>query len=135
MAKEEIIDYVLRHPKGNIGNGRRLLSYKKEGIDIQIWFANNTNIGSMLLFATGNSGYNIGLRNIASRKGLLLNRYGLWDNKGKLLASKTEEDIYFALGKSFKSPELRGLSSKDMREIWGVKSSTRILPEGCERLI
>jgi len=128
QGKQEIIDYAFKHPKGNLGNGRKVVSYRKEGIQIQIWFATHNHVGAMLLFATGSGSYNIGLRNLASRKGMVLNRYGLFKGQ-KILASRTEEDIYIALGKKYKDPELRGLSPKEMREIWGVSKDTRILPK------
>ena len=55
---------------------------------------------------TGPAGYNIGLRTVAKKKGLLLNQYGLFKNK-KHIAGKTERSIYTALGKKYKIPELR----------------------------
>lgn len=125
--KQDIVNYILSYDKGKVGNGRKIVSYRKEGIDIQIWFANRNNIGAMLFFTTGPANYNMWLRNLASMKGMLLNRYGLFRGQN-VIASKTEEGIYKGLGKTYKSPELRGLSSKEMKEIWRVSSNTRVLP-------
>lgn len=134
LAKQGIVDYTLSYDEGTVGNGKKLVSYKKEGIQVQIWFATPNNLGAMLFFTTGSHNYNMWLRRLALRKGLLLNRYGLWREE-ELIASVTEGDIYRGLDKTYKSPELRGLSPREMREIWGVNSNTRILPEGAKRLI
>ena len=62
----------------------------------------------MLLSYTGPFGAEIGYRVIARKKGMLLNQYGLFDRKtGKYIAGKTEAEIYKALGKNYKEPELR----------------------------
>jgi len=88
-------------------NGDKILSFKASLCNVDIYFATEDNWGAMLLFATGSGGHNIGLRRIAKHKfGWLLNQYGLWNGK-ECIASKTEEDIYKALEREYKSPELR----------------------------
>jgi DNA polymerase (family 10) len=123
--KGAIIFYASAHEKGKIGQGENLASYNVDGVEVDIYFATSKNWGAMLLYLTGPQKYNIGLRMVAKKKGLLLNQYGLWkvitrcvlgkkgeelpvDNVKILVASKTEEDIYRALGKEWKAPELRG---------------------------
>lgn len=124
-AKKEILDYASKQKKGHIGQGEKLASYNIDGAEVDLYFATKENWGAMLLYLTGPQKYNIGLRMVAKKKGLLLNQYGLWkvitrcvlgkkgeelpvDNMKILVASKTEEDIYKALGKEWKAPELRG---------------------------
>lgn len=76
-------------------------------IPLQIWFATTENWGAQILTRTGGKFYNIALRTIAKKKGWLLNQYGLFDEKNILLASKTEEDIAKALGKTLREPKDR----------------------------
>jgi len=62
--------------------------------------------GAALQYFTGNKEHNIKLREIAIKKGLKLNEYGLF-KKEKYIAGKTEEEIYKALGLRYMEPELR----------------------------
>ena len=50
--------------------------------------------------------FNIKLRQMAIKHGLKINEYGIF-KKEKLLAGKTEEDIFKILGMSYVEPELR----------------------------
>lgn len=63
--------------------------------------------GAALLYFTGSKNHNIRLRQLAIKKGLKINEYGLFDKKEHCLASKQEKDIYKALGLVFIPPELR----------------------------
>lgn len=67
--------------------------------------------GAALLYFTGSKEHNVRLRELAQKKGLTLNEYGLYKEsdkaKKKPVASKTEEDIYKALGLQYIPPELR----------------------------
>ena len=62
--------------------------------------------GATLLGATGSKGHLDALTRYARKKGLKLNARGLWKGR-RLMASKTEEEIYRALGLQFVPPELR----------------------------
>ena len=62
--------------------------------------------GSMYLYFTGPKAFGIGLRAKAKAKGMRLNQNGLFKN-GKCLASKTEEDMFKALGMKYIEPEER----------------------------
>ena len=80
------------------------------GEQVDIYQCDPEYFGAMMLFLTGSQKYNIILRMVAKRKGFKLNQYGLFDREtNKLIASKTEQDIYDALGIKFKPPELRNL--------------------------
>jgi DNA polymerase (family 10) len=71
--------------------------------------------GAALLYFTGSKDHNVHLREIAVKKGLRLNEYGLFADTGERpqerglrpLAAATEEQIYDALGLPFVAPELR----------------------------
>ena len=103
--KQKIITYLKK--KGRyLQGGEKRIAFKIEGIKVEVYYADSNNWGAMIMTYTGPAGYNIGLRTVAKKKGLLLNQYGLFKNK-KHIAGKTERSIYTALGKKYKIPELR----------------------------
>jgi DNA polymerase (family X) len=64
--------------------------------------------GAALIYFTGSKGHNVRIREMAVRKGLKLNEYGIFEAKeGTLLAAETEEDVYAHLGLPFIPPTLR----------------------------
>jgi DNA polymerase (family 10) len=62
--------------------------------------------GAALQYFTGSKAHNIKLRNIAKSRGLKLSEYGVFRGK-KMLAGKTEYDVYKILGLAYVPPELR----------------------------
>lgn len=62
--------------------------------------------GAAWQYFTGSKEHNVRLREIAVRKKLRLNEYGLYDGE-KRIAGKHEEDIYTKLGVRWVPPELR----------------------------
>ena len=64
--------------------------------------------GAAMIYFTGSKAHNVRIREMAVRAGLKLNEYGLFDAKtGRLLAAKTEAEVYAALGLPFIEPTLR----------------------------
>jgi len=64
--------------------------------------------GSAWQYFTGSKEHNVRLRERAVKRGRTLNEYGLADAKsGRVVASRTEEEIYAALGLPWIPPELR----------------------------
>ncbi len=67
--------------------------------------------GAALHYFTGSKEHNVHVRQIGIRKGLTISEWGVYEGtaakKGKLMASKTEEDVYAAVGLPFIEPELR----------------------------
>jgi DNA polymerase (family 10) len=71
--------------------------------------------GAALMYFTGSKDHNVRLREIAVKKGMRLNEYGLFrgteerpqDSGTRPEAAATEEEIYDALGLPFIPPELR----------------------------
>jgi len=64
--------------------------------------------GAALLYFTGPSGYNIGMRVRAKKMGFKLNEYGIFNRlTGAYLGGKTEDEVYKVLQKTPKLPELR----------------------------
>ena len=78
----------------------------KEGFDMDIRVVPARSYGSALQYFTGSKEHNIAIRRIAMDKGLKLSEYGLFHGP-KMIAGKTEEEIYKALGMEWIPPEMR----------------------------
>jgi DNA polymerase (family X) len=66
------------------------------------------NFGAALVYFTGSKEHNIVIRDIAIRKGLKINEYGVFTRESnKLVAGKTEEDVYKSIGLRWMPPEIR----------------------------
>jgi len=78
-----------------------------DGLQVDLRVVEPDSWGAALMYFTGSKEHNIRLRERAIRRGLKLNEYGLFDEAGKVLASKTEEDIYAALELEWIPPTLR----------------------------
>jgi DNA polymerase (family 10) len=105
---ESIMKYISQYSAGNIGRGSHHASYKKDGVEVELYFATEQNLGAMLMYATGTNQYNIMMRIYAKFKGMKLSQKGLFKD-GKMIAGRTEQEIYNALGKRWKEPSERGL--------------------------
>ncbi|MBN2454344.1 DNA polymerase/3'-5' exonuclease PolX [Candidatus Woesearchaeota archaeon] len=66
------------------------------------------NFGAALQYFTGSKEHNVAVRDIAIKKGLKINEYGVFKRKGnRLVAGKTEQEVYKAIGMQCMAPELR----------------------------
>jgi len=87
------------------------------GIQVDFRVVEEKCFGSALQYFTGSKAHNIKLRELALKKGLKINEYGVFrieDNKK--IGGEKEEDIYEILGLQFIPPELR----EDQGEIEGA---------------
>lgn len=78
----------------------------EEGVNCDLRVLNENQYGAALLYFTGSKYHNIAMRNIAIRKGMKLSEYGLFKGN-KVVASKTEQEIYRKLGLNYIEPEMR----------------------------
>ncbi len=78
----------------------------KEGFDLDIRVVPANSYGATLQYFTGSKEHNIATRKIAIEKGLKLSEYGLFRGS-KIIAGKTEAEVYEALGMEWISPEMR----------------------------
>lgn len=90
-----------------INGGEKKMDVDYKAMRFNIYHSEIDSWGAMLFFLTGPSGYSIAYRRRAKERGYKLDQYGLWDGE-ELIASRTEEHIYKALGKEYKEPEMRG---------------------------
>jgi len=77
------------------------------GLQADLRIVPEESFGAALQYFTGSKAHNIRLRERAVARGWKLNEYGLFAEDGSVIAGKTEEEIYRALGLSFIPPELR----------------------------
>ena len=102
----------------------------KEGFDVDIRVLPKRTYGAALQYFTGSKEHNIALRKIAIDKDLKLSEYGLFRGK-KMIAGKTEEEIYKALGMEWIPPELR----EDQGEIEAALQQAQGKPNGLPKII
>lgn len=82
----------------------------KSGLNIDLRIVPAESYGAALNYFTGSKAHNIALREIAIKKGMKLNEYGLFKISGKketFIAGRTEEELYKALGLHYIEPEMR----------------------------
>src|SRR5262245_66486204 len=79
----------------------------REGIQIDLRVVEPEAFGAALVYFTGSKQHNIRIREMAVRKGLKISEYGVFDDKAKRVAGKTEDEVYAAIGLPWIPPELR----------------------------
>jgi len=96
----------------------------RDGTQVDLRVVEEEAYGAALQYFTGSKEHNIKLRSLAIEKGWKLNEYGLFKKDlTEIVARRTEEDIYQALGLRIMPPELR----EDHGEIEAARNGT--LPE------
>lgn len=78
-----------------------------ENIQVDLRVLDKKSFGAALVYFTGSQDFNVKLRQLAIKNNLKLNEYGVFDNKSHLIASKTEKDVFKALGLAYIPPEMR----------------------------
>ncbi len=82
--------------------------------------------GASLLYLTGSKEHNVFLRTKAKKNGYKMNEYGVFRIRdGRLLAGKTEEEIYRLMGLKYIPPELR--EGKDEFELTKQKMISKLV--------
>lgn len=76
------------------------------GIQVDVRIVKPESFGAALLYLTGSKAHNIELRKIALKSRLKINEYGIFDGE-RLVAGKSEEEVYAAIGLPYIEPELR----------------------------
>jgi len=88
------------------GPTKSTVRLKENGMDVDLRTFNDESFGSALMYFTGSKETNVELRRIAIAKGYKLSEYGVFRGD-KLLAGRTEDEIFQTLGMSYIEPELR----------------------------
>jgi DNA polymerase (family X) len=90
-----------------IGRGETKSSVRLvNGLQVDLRHVPPESYGAALVYFTGSKAHNIELRRIALEKGWSLNEYGLTQGE-KVIAGRTEKEVYRALGMDWIPPELR----------------------------
>jgi DNA polymerase (family 10) len=109
---EGAIEKFVAHPKVHevLGKGANKASVRfgLEGLQVDLRALSAEHFGAALMYFTGSKEHNIHLRTRAQKQGMTLSEYSLarLDNN-EVVAAKTEEEVYAALGLAWIPPELR----------------------------
>ncbi len=97
-----VVDHVL-------ARGETKASFlTRRGLQVDVRVVRPDQLGAAMMYFTGNKGHNIKLRQRAIDRGMLLNEYALEEaGTGRVIASRTEEEVYRALGLPWIHPSLR----------------------------
>ncbi len=80
----------------------------REGIQVDLRVVEPECFGAALQYFTGSKQHNIRVRELAQRRKLKVNEYGVFDERtDRRVAGTTEEDVYAAVGLASMPPEIR----------------------------
>src|SRR5215472_10431340 len=113
--KQEDVDavsaHILKYPdiEETLAHGENKVSVRLvNGLQVDVRLLEKKSFGAALMYFTGSKAHNVALRGRALDMGWTLNEYALTTLKGgKVVASKTEEEIYAKLKLPYIEPELR----------------------------
>ena len=75
-------------------------------VQVDLRVVDPESFGAAMQYFTGSKHHNVRLRELAVKKGLKINEYGVFRGEKKI-ASETEEDVYESVGLRYIPPELR----------------------------
>jgi DNA polymerase (family 10) len=104
-----IADHFVKFPgiASILAKGEDKVSVKlKNDLQVDVRLIERSAYGAALHYFTGSKEHNVAMRDLAKRRGWKLNEYGLFQGE-KVLASRTEEEIFAKLGLPWIPPELR----------------------------
>ncbi len=110
---EQVMNYFVAMPEVArvLARGKtKSMVQLKNGLEADIRVLSEESYGAALNYFTGSKEHNVKLRELAMKKGLKLNEYGLFrlkNGKEEKIAGRTEKEIYEALGLEYIEPELR----------------------------
>jgi DNA polymerase (family 10) len=92
-----------------LAQGETKASVLTEGsLQLDLRVVKPSEYGSALQYFTGSKEHNVALRDMAKKRGLKISEYGIFNIKtDKNLGSRTEAEIYEAMGLDYIEPELR----------------------------
>jgi DNA polymerase (family X) len=106
-ASDAFVDYPMVDRVIERGS-TRVSVFLNNGTQVDLRVVRKEEYGAALIYFTGSKQHNIELRSLAIDNGWKLNEYGLVDAKSsKMLAGKTEEEVYSKLGLRWIPSELR----------------------------
>jgi DNA polymerase (family 10) len=106
---EKLADQLLKRapPAEVLARGDDKVSFKLPShMQVDVRMLPPESFGAALMYFTGSKEHNVALRARAQRQGLKLSEYGLYRGD-EIVAGRTEEEVYQALGLPWIPPELR----------------------------
>ena len=95
-----------------LARGDTKMSIRLQGrLQVDLRVVAEESFGAALQYFTGSKAHNVILRGMAKSRGLKINEYGVFRGD-KLVAGRTEEDVYAAVGLPWIAPELREARSE-----------------------
>jgi DNA polymerase (family X) len=79
----------------------------RDGVQVDLRVVDPESFGAALAYLTGNKPHNLRLREMAVKRGLKINEYGIFREDDERLGGELEEDVYRLVGLPFIPPELR----------------------------
>lgn len=108
---DAVAAHILKYPaiEETLAHGENKVSVRLSGgMQVDVRLLEKKSFGAALLYFTGSKEHNIALRGRANEMDWTLNEYALSTLKGgRVVASRTEEEIYAKLKLDFVPPELR----------------------------
>jgi len=107
---EKLMNYFVSFPEVDYIYGQgptKTMVRLKNGLDVDLRVVPEESFGAALAYFTGSKEHNIQMRELAIKRGWKLNEYGLFDKNEKMIAGRTEEEIYSALDLEWIPPEMR----------------------------
>jgi DNA polymerase (family X) len=102
FASDQVVDRVIA--KGDA----KTSVLTRQGMQVDLRVVPRDAWGAAMIYFTGSKPHNIRIREMAVRKGLKLNEYGLFmARSGDLIVAETEEEVYAKLGLPWIAPTLR----------------------------
>jgi DNA polymerase (family 10) len=110
-ARQKLIDHVIKLPglMDIIARGENKVSFRmRGGMQVDVRLLSPDSFGAAMQYFTGSKAHNVALRQRALKMGFTLSEYSLarLDNE-KVVAARTEEEIYAKLKLDYIPPELR----------------------------
>jgi DNA polymerase (family 10) len=113
---DAVAAHILKYPgiQQTLAHGENKVSVLLEsGLQVDVRLLDKESFGAALLYFTGSKEHNVALRGRANEMGWTLNEYALTTLKGsKVVARKTEEEIYSKLKLEYIEPELREMTGE-----------------------
>ena len=108
---DAVAEHIVKYPEVEriLAKGENKVSLLLEsGMQVDVRLLEKDAFGAALLYFTGSKEHNVALRGRANDMGWTLNEYALTTLKGgRIVARKTEEEIYAKLKLAYVEPELR----------------------------
>jgi len=80
----------------------------QQDIQVDLRVVKPESFGAALQYFTGSKEHNVKLRELAQKRGLKINEYGIFDERtGQKVGGESEEDIYRIVGLAYVPPEMR----------------------------